>query len=265
MITSLHNPKIRWARRLLQDRRLRKEENLSVIEGVRMAEEALLSGWEGRLVLYTDVLNQRGKAVVEGFRGKTTVEEISPGLMKAISETETPQGLLVVLELQELQLPPALDFVLIPDGVRDPGNLGTMLRVAAAAGVQAVLIPPETADPFAPKVLRAAMGAHFRLPTRILDWQEIEYFIDDFSLNLFLAVTNQGIPYTAADFTRSLALVIGGEASGLSEKARNLVNPAQVDRQVHIPMPGNMESLNAASATSILLFEVVRQRSLELH
>ena len=96
---------------------------------------------------------------------------MSDAVLKACSGTETPQGLIAVLPFPRLPIPSNPKMILIADSLRDPGNLGTLLRSAAAAGVQAALLPPETADAFAPKVVRAGMGAHFHLPIRELEWE----------------------------------------------------------------------------------------------
>jgi len=143
---------------------------------------------------------------------------------------------------------------LILDKIRDPGNLGTLLRSAQAAGVDLVLIPPETSDPFAPKVVRSGMGAHFRLPILHADWNEIRARLG--KTPVYLAETENAIPCWETDFKSALALVVGGEAEGASPEARELAS-----QNVVIPMPGGMESLNAAVAGSVLMFEVVRQRS----
>ncbi len=164
MISSPQNSKIKWVRKLVGNSRFRRAECVFVVEGVRMAEEVLTAGWLPSLVLFSDDLSKRGKQLVHNYRASSVVEEVSEAVMRSVSDTDTPQGILVVVEEQKLPLPQALDFVLIPDLVRDPGNMGAILRSAAAAGVQAVLIPPKTIDPFTPKVVRSAMGAHFRLP-----------------------------------------------------------------------------------------------------
>ncbi len=255
MITSTRNPKIKWLRALTARRRARQKEGLFVIEGVRLAEEALNAGWPAKMVLYTEALNERGQALVRAYAAQGTSLEIAQEhVMQAASDTDTPQGILVVLELREQTPPDSPHFVFIPDRVRDPGNLGTMLRTASAAGVEAVLLPPETVDPFSPKVLRAGMGAHFRLPLVSLSWEEIGARLQD--KQIYLAAAGAGIPYTQADFRSPLALVIGGEADGASAQAQQFAT-----RRVHIPMPGGSESLNAAIAAGILLFEAARQRA----
>jgi TrmH family RNA methyltransferase len=260
MITSVHNPKIQTVRKLQSLVKARLEGQSFVIEGVRLAEEALQTGWEARQVLFTAYLDQRGKEVLNGFSTRgVPVEQVSDTVMKAISETEAPQGVLVVLALRSLPIPSSVDFILILDGVRDPGNLGTILRTAAAAGVQAVLLPPGSTDAFAPKVVRAGMGAHFYLPIRHSSWDEIKRILKESGANLrvYLADSDAGSEHTQVDFRSPLALIIGGEAAGAGTEAISLA-----DERVRIPMPGGAESLNAAIAAGILLFEVVRQRGL---
>jgi TrmH family RNA methyltransferase len=256
MITSVRNPKIQWVRNLQAQARLRREEGLFVVEGVRLVEEALQAGWPSRLVLHSPALSERGQALVSTFAANgAVVEAVSEGVLAAASATETPQGLLAVVERRELALPAALDFILVVDALRDPGNLGTIFRTAAAAGAQALVVAPGTVDPFAPKVVRAAMGAHFRLPLRSLDWQSIRDLLKP-GLRIYLADAGRGQAYTVCDLTAPLALILGSEAAGVSGEAQALA-----DEHLHIPMAAEVESLNAAAAAAVLLFEVARQRS----
>jgi RNA methyltransferase, TrmH family len=221
---------------------------------VRLVEEALAAGWPFRFVLVGSQLSERGKSLVEKLEGlKMDVEPVDDALLESVSETETSQGILAVLDFTNLPFPNLPTFLLIPDQIRDPGNLGTLIRSAAAAGVQAVLIPPETVDAFSPKVVRAGMGAHFRLPVYSLGWDEIRARVTGCAV--FLADAAGQTSCWGADFRQPLALIVGGEADGASESARKLA-----DRMVNIPMPGKIESLNAAAAGAILMFEVVRQR-----
>jgi len=257
MITSLQNKKIKWVRSLQADGRLRREACACVVEGVRMAEEALSCGIQPRLALHTPELSPRGESALEALAGTgTEIEAVSPRVMRTASDTQTPQGLLLVVPIEPPSLPDKLDFALVLDSIRDPGNLGAILRTAAAAGCQAVFITPGTADPYAPKVLRAGMGAHFRLPVASLKWREITRKIS--GLSLLLASPHKGTPYYRLNLQVPLALIIGGEAEGASPEARDLAH-----ERVHIPMAGEMESLNAASSAAVLIFEVVRQRNLK--
>ena len=255
MITSSQNPKLKLVRTLQGRAKERREANAFVVEGVRLVEEAVKADWQFEFVLFSDGLSERGKELVTTLTAnQIEVEETSGDLLQNLSETETPQGILAVLPLANLPIPDSPNFVLIPDQIRDPGNLGTLLRTAAAAGAQAALLPPETTDAFAPKVLRAGMGAHFRLPVHSMRWDEIREQIID--LQIYLADMN-GRSCWETDLRQPLALIIGSEAEGASEEARKLTA-----QKIAIPMPGNIESLNAGVAGSVLMFEVLRQRSL---
>jgi TrmH family RNA methyltransferase len=259
VITSSHNPKIQQIRTLLARRQERQQAQSFVVEGVRLVEEALHSGWQPQSVYFTDQLSGRGKSLLEGFaQSGAEVEEITPQLMDSLSETEASQGILAIFALRSLPLPDTLNFVLILDNLRDPGNLGTLLRTALAAGVQAVLLTPGTVDPFSPKVLRSGMGAHFRLPILAGSWDEIQAICRvraNPPLNIFLAESQQGTPCWDLNLRQPLALIVGSEAEGAGDQAHRLA-----DNRIKIPMPGGSESLNAAVAGSILIFEIVRQR-----
>lgn len=257
MITSSQNAKIKLVRALLGRAKERREANAFVVEGVRLVEEAVIGNWGLRFVLYDESLSERGKSLVENLRSRgIDAEMVSNSLMKSLSETETPQGLLAVLDFKQLPITNPLNFILIPDQIRDPGNLGTLLRSAAATGVQAVILPPETTDAFAPKVVRSGMGAHFRLPVRSMGWDEIEQLRKAADLQMYVADMD-GNSCWETDLRQPLALIVGGEAEGASEQARELAN-----QRISIPMAGNVESLNAGVAGSVLMFEVVRQRRL---
>ena len=253
VITSSQNPKIKQVRALLGRAKERREAGAFVVEGVRLLEEAANSNWELWFALYDESLSERGVRLVEKLEDKRVeIEKVESRLLQSLSETETPQGIFAVFRLKQLPIPNSLNFVLIPDQIRDPGNLGTLLRSAAAAGVQTVLLPPETTDPFAPKVVRSGMGAHFRLPIHSMKWEEIQAQTRD--LQVYLADMD-GQSCWETDLRQPLALIIGGEAEGESEEARKLAT-----QKISIPMAGNVESLNAGVAGSVLMFEVVRQR-----
>lgn len=242
-------------RALLGRAKERRKAGMFVVEGVRLVEEAVKGDWKLETVLYDKSLSERGKSLVSSLKSKgVDVEEVSENLMASLSETETPQGILAILQFSTPLISTPLDFVLIPDQIRDPGNLGTLLRSAAATGVQAVLLPPETTDAFAPKVIRAGMGAHFRVPIREMGWNEIQEVCKLAGLQVLVADMN-GKSCWDTNLRQPLALIVGGEAEGASEQARKLAN-----EQIRIPMAGNVESLNAGVAGSVLMFEVMRQR-----
>ena len=256
MITSNQNSKIKLVRALLGRAKERREAGAFVAEGVRLVEEAVNANWSCRFALYDETLSERGRSQVESLRSRgVDVEEVSASVMKSISETEAPQGILAVLEFTNLPIPNSPNFILIPDQIRDPGNLGTLLRSAAASGVQAVLIPPETTDAFAPKVLRSGMGAHFRLPIHSMSWDEVEKVVKLAGLNAYVADMD-GHSCWEMDLRQPVCLIVGNEAEGASESARKLANG-----KISIPMSGETESLNAGVAGSVLMFEVMRQRA----
>jgi TrmH family RNA methyltransferase len=255
MITSTHNPKLKLARALAGRPKERREAGAFLAEGVRLIEEALAASWPFRYVVHTEGLGGRATALLEALKkAGVEVESAAEPIFQSATETETSQGILAVLEMTTPPAPATPNFTLILDQIRDPGNLGTLLRSAQAAGVDSVLIPPETTDPFAPKAVRAGMGAHFRLPVERVGWDEITVRLR--KTPVYLAELENAIPCWQANFSPALALIIGGEAEGASLSARTLTS-----QTVTIPMLGGMESLNAAVAGSVLMFEVVRQRS----
>ena len=251
MLTSPKNPTIQHIRKLQAQARYRRETGLFVIEGARLTGECLGAGVLPELVLYTESLVSDLPAAFES-RGVETLM-VSDAVMQAAGDTKTPQGILAVVPQSGMDRPAQTRFAVILDGVRDPGNVGTILRTASAAGADVVLLAPGCADAFSPKVVRSGMGAHFQLPVRTMEWAQIGSWTE--GLTLYLADARGEEVYTSADFRRPVGLVIGGEAFGAGA-AVEVLKP----RGVRIPMPGGVESLNAAIAAGILMFEVVRQR-----
>lgn len=254
-ITSSNNSKIRLVRSLQSRRRRRQSEGFFIAEGVRLVEEAASVHWPVEFILYDETLSERGIDLVNGLQSDRQVDtlEIPPGLMAEVSDTEAPQGILAVLKQTPLALPQHPTFILICDQIRDPGNLGTILRTAEATGVDGVLLSPGTVDAFSPKVVRSGMGAHFHLPIQHLPWDEIQAYLH--GLPVLLADSEARLPIWEADLTKPCALLIGGEAFGASASG-----DAFAAQKVTIPMQGRAESLNAAVAAAILMTEVLRQR-----
>ncbi len=254
-IESLSNDRVRRVLALQRSTRRRFRKGLMVVEGQRLVEELLASRVPAEEAFVTQSLLEGGaeaRDLVEGLQARTTVIETSDEVMERMSDTVTPQGILVVCPIPDLTPRAGNRFALIPDQVRDPGNLGTMLRTSWAAGVTEVLLPPGNVDHTNPKVVRGGMGAHFHLAIHSADWDTIWVRIGD--AQVWLAEAGRGTPYDAADWTGDVALVIGGEASGAGERARSAAE------YVHIPMARDVDSLNAAIATGVILFEAARQR-----
>ncbi len=251
MLTSRNNEYVKFVQKLQSQRRAREKEGKFVIEGVRLVEEALLAGSPFNFVFYSNP-DPRAQAVLHKLakRGVKSIE-VSSQLMRACANTEQPQSLLAVLPFPALT-PGSNALLLICDRLMDPGNLGALLRTAVAARVDSAILAPGTVDPYNPKVVRSSMGAHFRIPIETLNWDEIRKRV--WGLRVWLAEASGGKRYDDVDWTRPSALIIGNETEGPSAEARELAHAS-----VFIPMPGGAESLNAAVAGSVILFEAVRQ------
>jgi TrmH family RNA methyltransferase len=262
IITSTKNPAVQRVRELLAQRKKRDQENAYVIEGVRLAEEALAAKRSPSLVLFSQRISERGRALLQTVNSEhTRVEEVDADLLERLSDTNTSQGLLMVFERHARASIPFSDPVLVLDQMRDPGNLGTILRGAPAFGFKTVLLTPGSVDPYSPKVLRAAMGAHFKLHLETRSAAEIRALCHpgtSTDMRILLADAQAEGSCWQTDLTQPLCLIIGGEAFGAQPDIQ-----AIVDQNVLIPMQANNESLNAAMAASILMYEVFRQRNLK--
>lgn len=259
-ISSRDNPRLK-AVRALHDRRDRFAQRAYLVEGVTLLLDALAAGVRPSLVLWDDTrLNEGHRAALAAALAaqRDVIQPVAPAAFRALAGTETPQGVLAVVPMPAVEAVPAprpRDLYLIADGVQDPGNLGTMLRAAEGAGARCVLTTPGTVDLFSPKVVRAGMGAHFRLALAAdVPWPRVQALLGT-ALPLLGADSRARRSYDAIDWTQGAALVVGNEAAGLSEAAR-----AAISERIAIPLQGGTESLNAAMATAVILFEAARQR-----
>jgi len=257
MITSQQNPRIKAARKL-SDRKERHASGHLLVEGVRLLADAWHSGSRPEVVFFApELLDKNAGArdlVATLAAGGCECLACAPAVFATLVDTLTPQGIVAVLHLPALPLPPHPTLALVLDEVRDPGNAGTLLRSAAAAGVELVIFGPHTVDPFNDKVVRAGMGAHFRTPVRVCPtWRHVQETLGT-RLPLYLAEAGQHLTYDAVDWRQPCGLIVGGEAAGAGGEARAIARP------ISIPMHAAVESLNAAVAGSIILFEAARQR-----
>lgn len=253
MITSLTNDKVKFVRSLAE-RKHRIKARRFVIEGARLIDDALASNLTPDWIFCAEWLPSRSQETLSRLK-KRGVEliPVSDAVFKACSDTETPQGLIAVLPFPRLAVPSNPKMILIADSLRDPGNLGTLLRSAAATDVDLVLLSPETVDAYNPKVVRGAMGAHFRLLIVEAAWADIADQVR--GMNIYLAAADGELTYTNSDWTQPSALIVGSEASGASKDAAQLAT-----HRISIPLSREVESLNAAVAASVILFEAKRQR-----
>jgi TrmH family RNA methyltransferase len=256
-ITSISNPRVKYVQSLLQ-RRARRQESCFLAEGMRLVDDALRAGASLRMAFYTDDMGNSPQGAVLVHRLREAVLDcfdVTPAVMKALSDTVTPQGVLAVVETPHWPRPEKPKRIgLILDQWRDPGNLGTVLRSAEAAGADWVVLSPGTVDPFSPKVVRGGMGAHFRLPIFAdWTWENLKPILSE--LPLYLADAHAKMSYEQVIWTHPAVLIVGGEAHGPSDAARQLGAV-----EISIPMQGDAESLNAAVAASAILLEASRQR-----
>ena len=253
MITSPQNSKIKQVRALLTQSKARRREERLVLEGLRLIGDVLAQGFQPDYAMFReglqhDVLERLLKSGVECL-------PVQASIFDSLTDTENSQGLLAVCAMPELLIPPEASLLVALDGLQDPGNLGSILRTAAAADCDGVLLLPGTVDPFNPKVIRAGMGAHFRIPVVALDWGEFaEVFNPDWHI-LVAEAHPDAKPYWDALPESPTVIVLGSEAHGLSDDALRLASAA-----ISIPMARGVESLNTATAAAILLYEFRRQR-----
>lgn len=264
LITSASNDKLKLIKKL-HTRRQREKAGLILLEGHRLVLDALEAGLSPRFVLCTDAAlsdAREGNRLHSALSAcKSNVLRAPTDLFNGVSDTTTPQGVLGVFPTPELPLPPKPSLVLVCDAVSDPGNLGTLLRSAAGAGVSAALLTPGCSDAWGPKALRAGMGAQCRLPTRQLTWQEIAAELDKWGCVPYAADAAGQMAHFELDWRAPSALVVGSEAHGLSDEVRN--HPSVSLCRIPMGPRGageGVESLNAAVAGSVVLFEAARQR-----
>ncbi|MGQ9548436.1 MAG: TrmH family RNA methyltransferase [Roseiflexus sp.] len=259
MITSPANQHVKRIRSLTSDRHERRRERMFVLEGVRLVTDAIESGATLTLALYAPdqlQLTPAGVALLPRLRSLPAGYEATPQVVAAASDTVHPQGVVALASWPRV-VPGKPGLLLVVDAVQDPGNLGTLLRSAEAVGVAQVLCSVGTVDLYAPKVVRSAMGVHFRLAIeQDLSWDTIRERLTVVD-QVYAADPEARMPYYAADWRQPSALLVGNEAHGLSDAARRLAT-----KQIAIPMRGRTESLNVAVAASVILFEALRQRTL---
>ncbi|MHB8928648.1 MAG: TrmH family RNA methyltransferase [Bacillota bacterium] len=258
----------------------REKESRYLVEGVRLVEEAVRAGVRLEAAVVTEGADrgERLGALLAGLeRSGVDVIEVPPAVFSELAETETPQGVIAVAreggpgegagpaqgagdvaDLAARAGPGGPPLVVVLDAVQDPGNVGTVLRSAEAFGAGGVVAGAGTAALRQPKVLRASMGAAFRVPTaEVRDQAAIARELKRVGLTTVAAVAAGGERLSSLDLRGPVAIIVGNEGSGVSPEWLALV-----DRKATIAMSGVTESLNAAVAASILLYEVVRQRGL---
>lgn len=238
-------------------RKAREKHSLFIAEGVRSVEELLRSGLKvrGALVAPQLLSAPRGQALRKSLDDSSVeVSEISEKDFRSAAETESPQGVIAIGEIPARSLDtleiPSLCRLLLLDGVQDPGNVGTILRTAAALGATATIALPGTVDLWNPKVIRSSMGAQFVHAAFHADSNETLAFLDRNKIELWAADAG-GSALNRNDASPRLAVAVGNEGSGLSPEIR-----AKARKTISLPIAASVESLNVAVAAGIILYEL---------
>ncbi|MFO0016451.1 MAG: TrmH family RNA methyltransferase [Synechococcaceae cyanobacterium] len=248
--------------RELREPRGRREQRLLLVEGTHLLQEVLRLDLTPRLVLATSRWCSNHPSLLTALSASVPFRLASEEVLAAVASTDHPDGVLLTLPLPEPQVAAPAEFLLVLDRVQDPGNLGTLLRTALAAGVDQVWLA-EGADPWQPKVLRASSGAALALPLRRFQLEPLRQRLELVGAQglqrLAAVLPRPGLsvrPYWQLDWTRPTALLLGNEANGLDPALLRLA-----DALVTIPHASAVESLNVAVAAAPLLLERWRQRS----
>lgn len=256
MITSTANKQIKELVQLIKKSKARKEQRVFVVEGIRMFVEAPKDWIQAVYASESFLKEPEHLECLNGY----DYEEVSDSVFAAVSDTKTPQGILCVVRMPEYHKEDLFSeqggLYLVLENIQDPGNLGTMLRTGEGAGISGVILSRDTVDLFNPKTIRSTMGSIYRVPFLIAD--DLGAMIKEMKksgIHTCAAHLKGTEAYDHFDYTQSTAFLIGNEGNGLTDVTATLA-----DTYVRIPMEGKVESLNAAMASGILLYEAARQR-----
>ena len=259
LITSTKNPAVRKVSSLLTSSRERRREGLFVVEGPRLAGEIPFTYLRGLYMTEDFAAGAGGRDLLEKAPAADIVTFVSDEVMRHMSGTEHPQGVLALVDIGAVRREPLSGYpAIFLEDIQDPGNLGTIIRTAEAAGISAVYMSSGCADILSPKVVRSTMGCLFRVPLIRLDGEEFYVEIkrqQEQGVRFVAAALGGTRAYDEISYDEKTAFLVGNEGNGLSARAI-----ASADEKTIIPMEGHVESLNAAVAASILMFEATRQR-----
>lgn len=254
MISSINNVQIKNLIQLQKKVKVRKDQDVFVVEGIKMFEEAP----KDRIVkaFISESFYQNERDLFEGI----DYEMVTDSVFKEVSDTMTPQGILAIVKrkhyhLQDMVLREDSNLVILED-LRDPGNLGTMIRTAEGAKVTGIVLSKASVDIYNPKVIRSTMGSIYRMPhIYVEDLKNALLKMKEQGISLYAAHLAGIVDYDKENYSKKCGILIGNEANGLSDDIAELA-----DHRVKIPMAGQVESLNAAIAASLLMYEIFRQR-----
>lgn len=254
MITSTSNEQVKNIIQLKEKAKVRRQKKLFVVEGIKMFREI------PKDKLVSVFVSEKFEKENEELLSHTDYILLSDSVFKKISDTVTPQGILAVVKQNEFTVEDIIErrdkersCIVVLDRLQDPGNLGTIVRTGEGAGITGIVMSNDSVDLYNPKVIRSTMGSVFRVPVAVVpDLQDAIKKMKQNGIETYAAHLN-GMEYQKGAFGKDIALLIGNEAKGLSDEVSGMA-----DKLIKIPMEGKVESLNAAVATAILMYEARR-------
>lgn len=261
MISSESNGQIKELVKLQKQARFRKKRAVFVVEGLKMVQEAARYGKLQKIYLSEDLYEEVEKKDLFDLLAVYDYEIISDTVFQKVSDTITPQGVLGLVSIPQYSMKEILQsqkpYYLLLDDIRDPGNLGTMIRTAEGAGMSAVILSHGSVDLFNPKVVRSTMGSIFRMPYCYVEsLPETIRQIRNQGCRVYATAMEGSVAYDEPDYTTGAAVVIGNEANGISDAVFH-----EMPINIRIPMEGHLESLNAAISAAVIMYEIHRQRT----
>lgn len=261
MISSETNAQIKEISKLQKSARERRKKNLFVAEGLKLAKEAAFHGKLEKIYVSESVF-EKAEEEWRQFFVQQSYEIVSDSVFQSMSETVTPQGVLGLVQMPSYELEDILEdsrrSVVLLDALRDPGNLGTIMRTAEGADMSGIILSKESVDLFNPKVVRSTMGAIFRVPFYYAeDLTVVIGKLKEKQIPVYGTMMQGSMIYDEVDYRKGAGVVIGNEANGISERVAK-----HLSGRVRIPMAGSLESLNAAVSAAILMYEIARQKRL---
>ncbi|MCX7708652.1 MAG: 23S rRNA (guanosine(2251)-2'-O)-methyltransferase RlmB [Clostridia bacterium] len=262
LITSNQNPIVKEIKSL-KEKKIREEKRQFFIEGIRFVEEALKEDCDISSIVVSERFPQTKGAefLLNGIhQAGVKYHMLSDKIFREISDTENPQGILAVIKMKEVRVENVLQqqglFILL-ESIQDPGNMGTIIRTADAAGVNGIILSKGCVDIYNPKVLRSTMGSIFHVPVcQTENFEDTLQILKEKGIKILAAHLKGQTNYFDQDMKDRVAIIIGNEANGISDEVAALA-----DVLVRIPMPGKAESLNASIAAGLLIYETVRQQT----
>lgn len=256
MITSTANKQVKNIMQLNKKAKERKEQDVFVVEGIKMFQEAPAERIKQIFVSEAFIKKEENKAILNGHK----YEILDNKVFEAVSDTKTPQGIMCILSqfhyrAEDIINKENVGFLVLED-IQDPGNLGTMFRTGEGAGIGGIIMSQNTVDIYNPKTIRSTMGSIYRVPfVYIENLTDILQKIKKKGIKTYAAHLKGKKYYDEFNYNSSFAFLIGNEGNGLSDKIAGMA-----DEYLKIPMEGRVESLNAAIAASILMYEAQRQK-----